>query len=450
MKNFIITYATLFITLLFSVSVAIFSPGGEIAGLEGSGHSTEIFSDTLPAVDEILEKYIQALGDRQAIEKLETRVCRGRFIHDLNWKTPSHEEVSFEAYFHVPDKWMYSETSTEGILREGCDGKTLWTQKNNDIELLTDRKWTKLSFLLDPQGSLHIQNYFHGLVVKGKESVSGRTVYVVQPESLSAAHYSLYFDAETGLLNRIGYYDELSDYRDVDGVQVPFRMAKSRKGGSSTYVFDEVIHNVPIDGSLFSPPDSYEIPDDPFQDINDPKVRPMLEHLAHTHGGLNIPARDGRFLYNLIIKNNYKRGLEIGTSNGYSTLWLGLAFRKTGGTAITIEYEEKRAEEARENFRRAGLDQVIDLRINDAFEEIPKIDGDFDFIFIDAWKSDYIRFWEMLRDRITTGGTITAHNVISQGNHMQGFLKAIQNDLDYETTIHEIGPAGISVSRRIQ
>ncbi len=161
---------------------------------------------------------------------------------------------------------------------------------------------------------------------------------------------------------------------------------------------------------------------------------------------MNIPCRDGRFLYDLILKNGYIRGLEIGTFNGYSTLWLGLAFRKTGGRVITIEYDRVRGEEARRNFKKAGLEDVIDSRINDAFEEIPKIEGNFDFIFIDAWKPDYVKFLRLLKDRILPGGAIVAHNVTNYARDMQEFLKVIRNDPTLETTFHEISAEGFSLS----
>ena len=301
---------------------------------------------------------------------------------------------------------------------------------------------------MDPQGALHIKDYFPGLTLTGKETLYGHEVYAVEPAGLKEAHYSLNFDIETGMLMYIGYYWELLDYWEVDGVKFPFRIAMSRKGGSSTYIFDKVKHNVPVDESLFTPPAPDEALGDPFRGIDDPKVLPMLKHLPYEHGGMNIPPQDGRFLYDLIVKNDFKRGLEIGTSNGYSTLWLGLAFRKTGGKIITIEFEPKRAQEAKDNFRRAGLDHIIDTRINDAFEEIPKIEGEFDFIFMDAWKPDYIKFLRLLKDRIKLGGAITAHNVSSHSYGMQDFLDAIRNDPDFETTFHETSEAGISVSVR--
>ena len=185
---------------------------------------------------------------------------------------------------------------------------------------------------------------------------------------------------------------------------------------------------------------------DPFKGIESSNILPMLKHFPRKYGGMNVPASDGRILYDLIIKNGYRRGLEIGTSNGYSGLWLGLAFQKTGGTLVTIEIEKKRAEEARENFKNAGLDKVIDSRINDAFREIPEIEGDFDFIFIDAWKPDYNKFLNLLKTRVKPGGAITAHNVISAGRQMQDFLNAIKNDPGLETEIINSSPSGVSIS----
>jgi caffeoyl-CoA O-methyltransferase len=113
---------------------------------------------------------------------------------------------------------------------------------------------------------------------------------------------------------------------------------------------------------------------------------------------------------------------------------------------ITIEYDRTSGEEARRNFEKAGLEDVIDSRINDAFEEIPKIEGNFDFVFIDAWKPDYVRFLRLLKDRVLPGGAIVAHNVTNYARDMQEFLDAIQNDSELETTFHEISAEGFSVS----
>lgn len=185
---------------------------------------------------------------------------------------------------------------------------------------------------------------------------------------------------------------------------------------------------------------------DPFRGITDEKVLPMLKHLPYRHGGMNVPASDGRLLYDIIKENGYKRGLEIGTSNGYSALWLGLAFKETGGELITIEIESRRAREAQENFRHAGLDEVIESRVNDALKEIPLLEGRFDFVFIDAWKPDYHKYLKLVLPKMMPGGVITAHNVTSQGGSMRGFIEEIHNNPDLETTINRTSRAGVSIS----
>lgn len=185
-----------------------------------------------------------------------------------------------------------------------------------------------------------------------------------------------------------------------------------------------------------------------FKGITDMQVLPLLKHLPYRYGGMNIPAKDGRFLYDLIMEHHYKRGLEIGTSNGYSTLWLGLAFKQTGGKVITIEINVNRGREAEKNFKKAGLDKVIDSRINDALAEIPQLKGDFDFVFIDAWEPDYIKYFNMLKDRIVPGGVITAHNVIGFSDSMQDFLIAIKSDKNFDTSVNHASREGISVSYR--
>jgi hypothetical protein len=90
--------------------------------------------------------------------------------------------------------------------------------------------------------------------LRGRAALGGRAVYVVDVDDDRL--HALYFDAESGLLVRSGYNRELGDYREVDGVMVPFRVAQSRKGGSSTYMFDTIEHNVAIDTSLFAMPDT--------------------------------------------------------------------------------------------------------------------------------------------------------------------------------------------------
>ena len=185
---------------------------------------------------------------------------------------------------------------------------------------------------------------------------------------------------------------------------------------------------------------------DPFRGITNETVLPMLRNLPRRHGGMNVPAQDGRFLYDLILQNGYRRGLEIGTSNGYSGLWIGLALQQNGGELITLEINPRAADEARANFRKAELDHVIEVITADALNKIPELTGEFDFVFIDAWKPDYHKYLLMVRDRVPRGGAITAHNVTGSARQMSDFLDAITSDSGLETKIHRVSGQGISVS----
>jgi predicted O-methyltransferase YrrM len=267
----------------------------------------------------------------------------------------------------------------------------------------------------------------------------------------SGTKHTLEFDVKTGLLWRIDHNVICEDYREIDGIFFPFRVIIDRGEGANIFELWEVNHNDKVDDRVFAMPDVGDVFPDAFRGIDDTKVLPMLKmkELSYRHGEMNVPCRDGRFLYDLIIKNNYRRGLEIGTYNGYSTLWLGSAFRKTGGKVCTVEIDPRPAREAQENFVKAGLADVIDARINDAFDEIAKLEGEFDFIFIDANKEDYGKFLEMLKGRLKPGGAFVGHNVTNAAREMQDFLNVIKNDPDLETTFHTVSAEGISVSIKL-
>jgi predicted O-methyltransferase YrrM len=402
--------------------------------------------DKTTLLDVVLEKYVQALGGHDVLERMSTRVCRGKFVHDLPWNKPPKVVEPFEAYAKTPDKWCLVLETAKGTEQEGFDGEVGWRQNSDRIERYDSLGKSWLAFLLNPQGPLHIENYFPGMILKGKKMLKGRDVYVVEPGVPGKEDELLYFDVETGFLTQIGNFRELLDYREVDDVKVPFSILISRKGGSNTFVFERIKHNVVLDQKKFSIPDPGEVFADAFEGIENPVVAPLLRDFPPGHEDMNVPYRDGRFLYDLIIEKGYKRGLEIGTFTGYSALWFGLAFQKTGGQIFTIEIDPVSGKTAQEMIRRAGLDAVVDARINDAFEEIPKIEGMFDFVFIDAWKPDYIKFLRMLKDRILPGGAVVAHNVTNYARDMREYLDAIKTDPGLETSFCEISAEGMSIS----
>ena len=155
-------------------------------------------------------------------------------------------------------------------------------------------------------------------------------------------------------------------------------------------------------------------------------VGPILNDIkAKDAGMLAISEADGQFLRVLVATRGTRRALEIGGASGYSGIWIGQGLRETGGTLITIEYDPVRAREAADNIARAGLSDIVHVVAGDAFAEIPKIDGTFDMIFLDAWKQDYKRFFEMTFPRLNPGGVFLAHNVVNKRADMGDFLDAI-------------------------
>ena len=178
-----------------------------------------------------------------------------------------------------------------------------------------------------------------------------------------------------------------------------------------------------------------------------PQIESILKNIkAVDKGQLAVSEEDGRFLRVLVATRGAKSILEIGAASGYSGIWLGLGARETGGRVVAIEYDPQRASEAAENVRKAGLSGVVRVVQGDAFKEIPKLEGAFDMVFLDAWKPDYKRFFDMLYPRLTTGGLFVAHNVVNKKNEMEPFLRAIQNHPSLHTTIVSPSGEGMSVS----
>lgn len=198
-------------------------------------------------------------------------------------------------------------------------------------------------------------------------------------------------------------------------------------------------------GLLFSPSLSTSIQVD--QQL-DQRVQSFLENHQYQWRYENIPAQDGKVLYDLIIKNNYKNALDIGTSTGHSAIWMAWALSKTGGKLITVEIDEYRYNKALENFKKAGLSEYIDARLADAHDLVPELEGPFDLVFCDADKNWYLNYLQWMMPKMKVGGCFAAHNVRNLG-YMRGireFLDYIQNSPELETTIDTSSSSGISIS----
>jgi predicted O-methyltransferase YrrM len=164
---------------------------------------------------------------------------------------------------------------------------------------------------------------------------------------------------------------------------------------------------------------------------------------------LNVPYEDGQVLFDLIIKNDYKSALEIGTSTGHSTIWLAWALSKTGGKLITIDIDQRRLELAEDNLKQAGLLQFVDIRHADAHQLVKDLPGPFDFVFSDADKGWYTQYFIDLDPKLEIDGCYTAHNVRNNMGGIKEFMDHIGNLNNYQTSVDKTSSSGISISYKM-
>jgi predicted O-methyltransferase YrrM len=185
--------------------------------------------------------------------------------------------------------------------------------------------------------------------------------------------------------------------------------------------------------------------------VSDQALAKLLAEIkSKDKGQLAVSEEDGRFMRLMIASSGAKRALEIGGASGYSAIWIGMGLRASGGRLVTIEYDPVRAKELAENIRRAGLSDIVEVVSGDAFQQIPKLPGTFDFVFLDAWKKDYKRFFDMVYPRLDTRGLFLAHNVVNKRNEMGDFLDAVLTHPSLWTTIVSPSGEGMSVSMRLK
>ncbi len=134
-----------------------------------------------------------------------------------------------------------------------------------------------------------------------------------------------------------------------------------------------------------------------------------------------------QMLYWLALSHNVTRVLEVGTAIGYSTLWLAKAVLPRGGSITTIEINKPRYESAKSNFKRAGVEDDINLIFGDARELIYEMTGPYDFIFLDAAKGKYLDFLEQCINILTPGGLLVADDVFMRGMVISGEVDKKRN-----------------------
>ena len=165
---------------------------------------------------------------------------------------------------------------------------------------------------------------------------------------------------------------------------------------------------------------------------------------------LSVGREAGTLLYLLATGAQSKRILELGTSYGYSTVWLGAAARATGGKVQSLELKDFKIEHARQALTRAGLSTRVEFHAGDCLETLKTLPGPFDFVLLDVWKDLYLPCFELVHPKLAQGGVICADNMLipehvrAQAEAYQARVRAV-GDLD--SVMVNVGN-GIEISRK--
>ena len=170
------------------------------------------------------------------------------------------------------------------------------------------------------------------------------------------------------------------------------------------------------------------------------------------HNSLNTTIGDAMMLRILVESAGAKRGIEIGSANGFGAINMGIAFERTGGHLYTLEIDPQRVKECRENLEKVGLENRVTCLEGDALKTLPTLEGEFDFVFIDALKRDYLKYLKLIEPKLKPDTVVVGDNVIQSARAMKDFLDYIQESPNYDTVIIRASMEkndGMSVSYKI-
>jgi len=232
-----------------------------VAGLLPALAQTAAPSST-PSVDQIIEKYVQALGGKAALEKLTSRVAKGTFVMD---QFPG--EASEEIYEKAPNKQLaITDAPSFGVVKRGFNGTAGWQDmQQTGLQDITGQQLGAMKRYSDFYREIKLKEIYPKMTVKGKEAVNGKDAYVVEATPDDGPAEIMYFDADSALLVRLQTEGEgpngkvnvdstFDDYREVDGVKVPYLIHQSFGEFSFTIKLTDVKHNVEIDDAKFDKP----------------------------------------------------------------------------------------------------------------------------------------------------------------------------------------------------
>jgi predicted O-methyltransferase YrrM len=159
----------------------------------------------------------------------------------------------------------------------------------------------------------------------------------------------------------------------------------------------------------------------------------FLEKFAWTE--MCTTPEDAMMLRILIESRGAKRGVEVGGNVGYGAIHMGIGFERTGGQLSSVEIDPRNVRTARANLETVALGKTVTVIEGDALKVLPALDGGIDFVFIDALKPDYLKYFQSLEAKLVRGATVVADNVIVSARPMADFLRYIQGSPNYDSVV---------------
>ena len=179
--------------------------------------------------------------------------------------------------------------------------------------------------------------------------------------------------------------------------------------------------------------------------------RQFIKNFQRT--SLNTTVGDAMMLRILIESMKAKRGIEVGAATGFGAINMGVGFERTGGHLYTLEIDPRMVKETRENLKKVGLEKTVTCIEGDALKTLPTLKGKYDFVFIDALKRDYFKYFKLIEPKLKPGAVIVGDNTIRSAGAMKDFLNYIQESPDYDTVIIRASMEkndGMSISYKIR
>jgi len=147
--------------------------------------------------------------------------------------------------------------------------------------------------------------------------------------------------------------------------------------------------------------------------------------------GMDTTPGDAMLLRILVEARKAKRGVEVGSYKGFGAINMGIGFERNGGHLFTLEINPGTADTCRANLKKVGLEKTVTCITGDALKTLPTLEGEFDFVFLDARKSDYFKYLKAIEPKLAPGAVIVADNTIRSAKAMPDFLTYLQDSPDY-------------------